>query len=97
MESTWNFKAASMSADLPPYTHMNTMLSQYTTRSGVVSALLVMQSVFVISLKQFAKHYRNSSVVDVCPRHYQRSDYVRVALIGGDAQSGEIREDLQRH
>jgi hypothetical protein len=83
-----------MSADLPPYTHMNTMLSQYTTRSGVVSALLVMQCFCDIVS---TKHYRNCSVVDVCPRHYQRSDYVCVALIGGDAQSGEIREDLQRH
>jgi hypothetical protein len=28
-----------MSADLPPYTHMITMLSQNTTRSGAVSVL----------------------------------------------------------
>jgi hypothetical protein len=82
-----------MSADLPPYTHMNTKLSQYTTRSDVISALLVMQCFDIVS----TKHYRNCSVVDVCPRHYQRSDYVCVALIGGDAQSGEISEDLQRH
>jgi hypothetical protein len=81
-----------MSADLPPYTHMITMLSQYTTRSGVVSALLVMQC-----FCGFAKHYRDCSVVDVCPRRYQRSNNVCVALVGGDAQRGKIREDLQRH